>query len=70
MVISAQHDDDVSLEKVREDLMNEVVKKIIPSNLLDDKTILHLNPAGKFVVGGPQSDAGLTGILLKMDNAT
>ncbi|OON22691.1 methionine adenosyltransferase [Opisthorchis viverrini] len=67
IVISTQHDENVTLEQVRSDLMEQVVKAVIPPNLLDDRTIYHLNPAGRFVVGGPQSDAGLTGRKIIVD---
>ncbi|KAK4468810.1 hypothetical protein MN116_007979 [Schistosoma mekongi] len=67
VVISAQHDEHVTLEKVRSDLMEYVIKEEIPANLLDEKTKYHLNPAGRFVLGGPQSDAGLTGRKIIVD---
>ncbi|TNN08573.1 S-adenosylmethionine synthase isoform type-2 isoform 2 [Schistosoma japonicum] len=67
VVISAQHDEHVTLEKVRADLMEYVIKEEIPANLLDEKTKYHLNPAGRFVIGGPQSDAGLTGRKIIVD---
>ncbi|CAH8539637.1 unnamed protein product, partial [Schistosoma turkestanicum] len=67
VVISTQHDDCVTLEKVRADLMEYVIKEEIPANLLDEKTKYHLNPAGRFVIGGPQSDAGLTGRKIIVD---
>ncbi|TGZ63986.1 hypothetical protein CRM22_006613 [Opisthorchis felineus] len=67
IVISTQHDEHVTLEQVRSDLMEQVVKAVIPPNLLDERTIYHLNPAGRFVVGGPQSDAGLTGRKIIVD---
>lgn len=61
IVISAQHDANVTLEKVRSDLMEHVIRAVIPESLMDDRTKYHLNPAGRFVVGGPHGDAGLTG---------
>ena len=61
VVVSSQHDDAVSLDQIREDLINYVVKAVIPSNLLDDETRYFINPTGRFVVGGPQGDSGLTG---------
>ncbi|VDP29804.1 unnamed protein product [Schistosoma curassoni] len=67
VVISTQHDEHVTLEKVRADLMEYVIKEVIPTNLLDEKTKYHLNPAGRFVIGGPQSDAGLTGRKIIVD---
>jgi len=60
VVISTQHDEHVTNEVLRKDLLEKVVKTAIPANLLDDKTIYHLNPSGRFVIGGPQGDAGLT----------
>ena len=67
VVISTQHDDDVSNEQIRRDLMEHVIKPIIPANLLDDRTIFHLNPSGRFVIGGPSGDAGLTGRKIIVD---
>jgi S-adenosylmethionine synthetase len=67
VLISAQHDDGVSNETIKADLMKEVVNKVIPENLLDDKTIFHINPSGRFVIGGPQGDAGLTGRKIIVD---
>lgn len=61
VVISTQHSDDVSNEKIREDLMKYVVHHVIPAKFLTDQTIYHLNPSGRFVIGGPHGDAGLTG---------
>ena len=54
VVISIQHDADVTMEQVRKDLMDKVIKSVIPAKLLDDKTVYHLNPSGRFVIGGPQ----------------
>lgn len=65
VVISAQHINDVTLDEVRADLMEHVIKPVIPQKLLTKQTVYHLNPAGRFVVGGPQGDAGLTGTLLR-----
>ncbi|VDP74746.1 unnamed protein product [Echinostoma caproni] len=67
IVISAQHDTRVTLEKVRFDLMEYVIRAVIPENLLDERTVYHLNPAGRFVVGGPHGDAGLTGRKIIVD---
>lgn len=67
VVISTQHADWVSTEQIRRDLEQKVVPKIIPANLIDDKTILHMNPSGRFVMGGPQGDAGLTGRKIIVD---
>jgi len=67
VVISVQHSADVTNEKIRADLKEFVVKPSIPSQYLDDNTIYHLNPSGRFVIGGPQSDAGLTGRKIIID---
>ena len=67
VVISIQHSDDVTVEKIRRDLMEKVIKVVIPAKYLDDRTIYHLNPSGKFVIGGPQGDAGLTGRKIIVD---
>jgi len=67
VVISVQHSPDVTVEKLRQDLMEHVVKAVVPAHLIDDKTIYHLNPSGKFVIGGPQGDAGLTGRKIIVD---
>ncbi|EGD78000.1 methionine adenosyltransferase [Salpingoeca rosetta] len=67
IVISTQHADFVSNEQIHADLMEKVIKAVVPSNLLDDKTQYHLNPSGRFVIGGPQGDAGLTGRKIIVD---
>ena len=67
VVISTQHDETVNNEQIRKDLMEEVIKKVIPAQYLDDKTIYHLNPSGRFVIGGPHGDAGLTGRKIIID---
>uniref|UniRef100_A0A3Q3IKK7 S-adenosylmethionine synthase n=1 Tax=Monopterus albus TaxID=43700 RepID=A0A3Q3IKK7_MONAL len=67
VVISVQHSPDITLEEIRHNLMEKVVKLIIPAKYLDDKTIYHLLPSGKFLNGGPQSDAGLTGRKIIVD---
>lgn len=67
VVISIQHSEEVTLEDLRQDLMEKVVKVVIPNKYLDDKTIFHLQPSGRFVIGGPQSDAGLTGRKIIVD---
>jgi S-adenosylmethionine synthetase len=66
-VISTQHSEDVTLEKIREDLLEHVIKPVVPAKYLDDKTIYHLNPSGRFVIGGPHGDAGLTGRKIIID---
>jgi S-adenosylmethionine synthetase len=67
VLISAQHDDGVSNEQIAKDLTEKVIKVVIPANLLDAETKLHLNPSGRFVIGGPQGDAGLTGRKIIVD---
>ncbi len=67
VVISTQHAPEVSQEKIHEDIINEVIKKVIPAELMGDDVILHINPTGKFVIGGPQGDAGLTGRKIIVD---
>lgn len=67
VVISTQHDETVDNEKIRADLMEEVIKKVIPEKFLDENTIYHLNPSGRFVIGGPHGDAGLTGRKIIID---
>ena len=67
VLISTQHDEEVTNEKIAEDLMNEVIKKVIPAKLLDANTIFHLNPSGRFTIGGPDGDAGLTGRKIIID---
>lgn len=67
IVISTQHDDNVSQEQIREDLMEHVIKAVIPAELLDESTKYYINPTGRFVVGGPQGDSGLTGRKIIVD---
>jgi S-adenosylmethionine synthetase len=67
VVISTQHSPDVSNEELRKGLLEKVVKAVIPSNLLDSNTVYHLNPSGRFVIGGPQGDAGVTGRKIIID---
>ncbi len=67
VVISSQHKESISLAKLKDALIQEVGKKIIPSHLIDTKTIWHINPTGKFVIGGPEADAGLTGRKIIVD---
>lgn len=67
VIISAQHDDEVSLKQLSEDLTREVVLRTIPEELLDKNTKISINPAGRFVIGGPAGDSGLTGRKLIVD---
>ncbi|XP_053196603.1 methionine adenosyltransferase II, alpha-like isoform X1 [Scomber japonicus] len=67
VVISVHHIPDISVEEIRHNLMEKVVKVVIPAKYLDDKTIYHLLPSGKFLHGGPQADAGLTGRKIIVD---
>ncbi|KAJ8078935.1 methionine adenosyltransferase sam2 [Marasmius tenuissimus] len=68
IVISAQHSEEVTLVELQKQLMEKVIKQTIPANLLDDRTIYHINPSGRFVIGGPQGDAGLTGRKIIVDS--
>jgi len=54
VVISVQHSEDVTMTKLRKDLMEHVVNVVIPEKYIDDQTVFHLQPSGKFVIGGPQ----------------
>ena len=67
IVISTQHSPDVSQEQIRLDMIAEVIKEVIPADMMSDDTIIHINPTGKFVIGGPQGDAGLTGRKIIVD---
>ena len=61
VLISTQHSPDVSNETIHKELMEHVIKPVVPEKYIDDATIFHLNPSGRFVIGGPHGDAGLTG---------
>eukprot|EP00392_Amoebophrya_sp_AT5.2_P015532 g15738.t1 len=67
ILISTQHSEDVTLEKQKSDLMEHVIKPIVPAKYLDADTIYHINPSGRFVIGGPHGDAGLTGRKIIID---
>ena len=67
VVISTQHDPDVTQERIREDVINNVIRTIIPNELLDDNTKIYINPTGSFVIGGPHGDTGLTGRKIIVD---
>ena len=67
IVISTQHDPDVTLEQIKHDLMEKVIKPVVPAELLTAETKYFINPTGKFVIGGPQGDTGLTGRKIIVD---
>ncbi|UOF91441.1 methionine adenosyltransferase [Fodinisporobacter ferrooxydans] len=67
IVISTQHSEKVTLETIQNDLMEYVIKPVVPANLLDEHTKYFINPTGRFVIGGPQGDAGLTGRKIIVD---
>jgi len=68
IVLSTQHSPDVTLKQIREDLIEQVIKPVIPANILDEENVIyHINPTGRFVVGGPMGDVGLTGRKIIVD---
>ncbi|ORY23542.1 methionine adenosyltransferase [Naematelia encephala] len=67
IVISTQHAEEISTEDLRSEILEKIIKKVIPKNLLDDRCIYHIQPSGRFVIGGPQGDAGLTGRKIIVD---
>jgi len=67
VVVSTQHSPTVSQKILHQDIIDDVIKEVIPKELLDDETIFHINPTGRFVIGGPQGDAGLTGRKIIVD---
>ena len=67
VVISSQHSPDISQDQLHEDIRREVIEKVIPAELLDENTKYYINPTGRFVVGGPQGDSGLTGRKIIVD---
>ena len=67
VVISTQHDPDVSLEQIRKDMIEQVAKAVIPADMLDENTKYYVNPTGRFVKGGPAADSGLTGRKIIVD---
>jgi S-adenosylmethionine synthetase len=68
VVVSAQHDPDVGNDEIRLTVIERVIRAAIPPSLLDDRTIFHINPTGRFVIGGPQGDCGLTGRKIIVDS--
>ncbi len=67
IVVSAQHSPEVSMEQLRKDILAQVIHPVVPADLLDEKTVFHINPTGRFVIGGPQGDSGLTGRKIIVD---
>jgi S-adenosylmethionine synthetase len=67
LLISTQHAENITNEQIAKELNEHVIKAVIPANLLDEKTIIHINPSGRFIIGGPQGDAGLTGRKIIVD---
>jgi len=67
IVVSTQHSPEVPLEKLRKEVEDVIIRRAIPANLLDPKVILHINPTGRFVEGGPKADSGLTGRKIIVD---
>lgn len=67
VVLSTQHDPEIALDQIRHDVIEQVIKAVVPAELLDDDTKYFINPTGRFVIGGPQGDAGLTGRKIIVD---
>ncbi|ODN01022.1 S-adenosylmethionine synthase [Orchesella cincta] len=67
VVVSTQHSEKIPLEQLREEVMTNVVKHVIPARYLDESTVYHINPCGNFIIGGPMGDAGLTGRKIIVD---
>ena len=67
VVLSTQHSPDVAYRRIRKDMIEKVIKKVIPARMLDKKTVYHINPTGRFVVGGPHGDSGVTGRKIVVD---
>ena len=67
VVVSSQHKKDVPMEKIKEDIIEKVINFVIPKNMLDEKTNIFINPTGRFVIGGPVGDSGLTGRKIIVD---
>ena len=67
VVVSCQHSEEIAIEKLREEIHEQVILKTLPNELLDDHTKIHINPTGRFVIGGPQGDCGLTGRKIIVD---
>ncbi|KAK6363648.1 methionine adenosyltransferase sam2 [Orbilia blumenaviensis] len=67
VVVSAQHSEDIDTPELRKEILEKIVKKTIPAKFLDERTVYHIQPSGRFVIGGPQGDAGLTGRKIIVD---
>jgi S-adenosylmethionine synthetase len=67
VVISTQHAADISTDELRDEIQEKIIQKVIPKNFLDEKTVYHIQPSGRFVIGGPQGDAGVTGRKIIVD---
>ena len=67
VVLSTQHTNDISTEDLRKEIKSKIIEQVIPSNLLDERTVFHIQPSGRFLIGGPQGDAGLTGRKIIVD---
>ena len=67
IVVSSQHSDEVSLDKIRADVIERIIKPIIPASMMDEQTKIYVNPTGRFVIGGPMGDTGLTGRKIIVD---
>jgi len=67
VLISSQHLDNISIDKLKEDIIEKVIKNTIPENMIDDNTKIYINPTGRFVIGGPLGDTGLTGRKIIVD---
>ncbi len=67
IVVSTQHHEDVALEQIKKDIVDHVIHDVVPAHLMDEKTKMFINPTGRFVIGGPQGDSGLTGRKIIVD---
>ena len=70
IVVSTQHDEDVKLEKLKKDIIKYVIKPVVPAELVDQNTRIYINPTGRFVIGGPVGDNGLTGRKIIVDTCS